>query len=236
VLLVVGGFSFYLLLPSLLAVFGQWRSLLHLQWPFALLTLVCETAAYVCIWELDRIALRTKAWFPVIAAQLSGNAAGRVVPGGGVTATAFATSMLGRAGVEEGEAAAAFATASFLQIGTTLALPVLALPAIIGGAPVNHSLATAATLGAVLFALLLAAGALVFTTDEPIELFGRVVQWSCVGSEHDLVRLLVAPMSELASLADDKETALRQHTNRRGVVARSASVKRTGCLELQELL
>src|SRR5207249_12303674 len=36
---------------------------------------------------------------------------------------------------------------------------------------------------------------------------------SYVESEHDLVRFLVAPMSELAPLAHDKETALRQHTN-----------------------
>ena len=176
-LLVVGGVSFYLLLPSLLSVFGQWRSLSHLDWPFAVLTLVCETAAFACVWELDRIALHTKAWFPVITAQLSANAVGRVVPGGGVTSTAFATSMLRRSGVDTGQAAAVFATASYLQIGTTLALPLLALPAIIGGAPVNHSLATAATLGAVLFALLVAAGAVAFTTDEPIELFGRGLQW-----------------------------------------------------------
>src|SRR5438094_9111233 len=43
-------------------------------------------------------------------------------------------------------------------------------------------------------------------------------------------------MSEPTPLAYDKETAFRQHTNRRGVVARSASVKRTGLLHLQELL
>src|SRR5918995_5902669 len=59
---------------------------------------------------------------------------------------------------------------------------------------------------------------------------------SCVESEHDLVRFLAAPMGETAPLAHDQETALRQHTNRRGVVARSASVKRTGCLQPQELL
>ena len=51
---------------------------------------------------------------------------------------------------------------------------------------------------------------------------------SCIESEHELVRFLVAPMSEPAPLAHDQETALRQHTNRRGVVARSVSVKRTG--------
>jgi hypothetical protein len=48
---------------------------------------------------------------------------------------------------------------------------------------------------------------------------------SSIESEHDLVRFLVAPMSE-APLPHDKETALRQHTNRRGVVARGVSVKR----------
>ena len=175
--LLAGGIAIYLLLPSLLSVFGQWRSLSHLDWPFALLTVACEITAYVCVWQLDRIALRTKEWFPVIAAQLSANTAGRVLPGGGATATAVASSMLGRAGFEPGEAAAALAASTFLQLGTTLALPVVVLPAVIGGAPVDHSLGTAATLGAVLFALLLAAGAVVFTTDEPVELAGRALQW-----------------------------------------------------------
>src|SRR5436853_1451214 len=59
---------------------------------------------------------------------------------------------------------------------------------------------------------------------------------SGIESEDDLVRFLVAPISEPAALAHDHETALLQHANRRGVVARSASVKRTGCLQLQELL
>src|SRR6266566_1171939 len=82
-LLAVAGVSLYLLLPSLLAVFASWGSLSHLDWTFAVLVLVCEVASYVCLWELDRIALRTRAWFPVVAAQLSGNAVGRILPGGG---------------------------------------------------------------------------------------------------------------------------------------------------------
>jgi threonine/homoserine/homoserine lactone efflux protein len=45
VLLVLAGASLYLLLPSLLAVFGSWRSLSHLDWPFAVLVLVCEVAS-----------------------------------------------------------------------------------------------------------------------------------------------------------------------------------------------
>jgi uncharacterized protein (TIRG00374 family) len=177
VLLLLAGASLYLLLPSLLAVFGSWRSLRHLDWPFAVLVLGCEVASYVCLWQLERIALRTKGWFPVATAQLSGNLAGRILPGGGATAAALSASMLRDAGVETGDALAAFGASTTLQLATTAALPLLALPAMLGGAPVNHSLAAAAYLGAALFALLLVAGATVMRTDRPLELAGNAVEW-----------------------------------------------------------
>jgi uncharacterized protein (TIRG00374 family) len=177
VLLVLGGVGIYLLLPSLLSVFGSWRSLEHLDWPFAILAVACESASFVCLWKVDQIALRSNAWFPVAAAQLSGNAAGHVLPGGGATATAVSATMLRRAGFDTGQAAAAFGASSALQLATTLALPVLALPVILGGTPVDHSLAVAAYLGAALFVLLIGAGAIAFTTDRPLELAGRAVQW-----------------------------------------------------------
>jgi hypothetical protein len=60
--------------------------------------------------------------------------------------------------------AAAFGASTGLQIATTLALPVLALPAIIGGAPVDHSLATGAYLGLGVLVLLFAAGVAAFAT------------------------------------------------------------------------
>jgi uncharacterized protein (TIRG00374 family) len=164
-------------LPSLLAVASSWRALEHVEWPFALLALVCEAASFVSLWELDRIALRTRAWFPVAAAQLSGNVAGRILPGGGATATAFSVSMLRRAGIDTGEATAAFGTSTLLQISTTLALPILALPAILAGAPVSHNLATAAYLGIAVLAALLALAAVAFLFDEPLELAGRAAQW-----------------------------------------------------------
>jgi hypothetical protein len=104
--LVVGGVGSCLLLPSLLSVFGVWRSLAHLDWPFAVLVLACEVASFVCLWELDRITLRMHPWLPMIAAQLTGNAMGRIFPGGGATATAVWASMLRQAGLVTGEAAA----------------------------------------------------------------------------------------------------------------------------------
>jgi hypothetical protein len=171
---VLGGVSLYLVLPSLLAVFGSWRSLSHLEWPFAILALACEGAAFACLWELDRIALHTSAWFPVATAQLSGNAAGRLLPGGGATATAVSATMLRRVGIDTGEAAAAFGASSALQVGTTLALPILALPAILGGAAINHDLAAAAYLGIVVLVLLVAGTVAAFASDRPLELVGRL--------------------------------------------------------------
>ncbi len=176
-LLAVAGASLYLFLPSLTAVFSSWRSLTHLDWYFAVLVIACEIASFFWLWQLDRIALHTRAWFPVATAQLSGNAVGRIVPGGGATATAFTASMLRRAGVDTGEAAAAFGASTGLQLATTLALPVLALPAIIAGAPVSRSLATAAYLGIGLLVVLLAAGAAAFLTDAPLKVAGRAIQW-----------------------------------------------------------
>ena len=176
-LLVATGISLYVFLPSLLAVASSWRALEHVEWPFALLVLVCEAASFVCLWELDRIALRTRAWFPVAASQLSGNVAGRILPGGGATATAFSVSMLRRAGINTGEATAALGTSTLLQVATALALPILALPAVLGGAPVSHDLAAAAYLGIAVLAALLAAAQAAFLFDEPLELVGRATQW-----------------------------------------------------------
>jgi uncharacterized protein (TIRG00374 family) len=178
VVVLVTGVSVYLLLPSLLAVFGSWRSLSELTWYWVALALLSEAASFVCFWELNRITLHEKSWFVVACTQLSGNAVARIVPGGGATASAFSINTLRRAGLEVGQAAAATAASSSLQIGTALALPLLALPAIVGGAPVNRSLATSAYLGAIVLALLLGAGALTFAFDRPLEEVGRTIQWA----------------------------------------------------------
>ena len=177
VLVGIAGVSLYLLLPSLLAVFAAWRSLSHLDWRFAALVVGFEAASIVCLWQLDRIALHVRAWFPVATAQLSGNAVGRILPGGGAVSTAFSASMLRRAGIDTGDAAAAFAASTGLQVATRLALPVLALPAIVGGAPISHSLVTAAYLGLGVLVLLVAAGVAAFVADAPLELTGRGLQW-----------------------------------------------------------
>ena len=174
-LLAVAAVALYLLLPSLVSVFSSWRSLEHLDWPFAALVLVFEFASSVCLWEVDRIALGFDGWFAVACAQLAGNAIGRVVPG---SATPSTVVMLRKAGFDGGDAAAALTASTGLQIATALALPVLAVPAILGGAPVARGLETAAYIGVAVVVLLLAAGALLFTYDAPLVWVGRFVQSS----------------------------------------------------------
>ena len=79
-----------------------------------MVALACEVASLACVWQLLRIALRTRGWFMVITTQLSSNAVARVGPGGGLTATAFATSMLRSAGFRTNQAAAGLTAAGGL--------------------------------------------------------------------------------------------------------------------------
>jgi uncharacterized protein (TIRG00374 family) len=173
----VAGVSLYLLLPSLVAVFSSWRSLSDLSWYWTAAALLAEGVSFVSLWQLDRISLKTKAWFPVATAQLSGNAVGRVVPGGGATATAFTVRLLRKAGFDTGDATAGITAATLLQTATSLALPLVALPAVLGGAPVPRSLAASAYLGAAVVLLLLVGGAVAFTTDKPLLRIGRALEW-----------------------------------------------------------
>src|SRR4029450_9486756 len=71
-LLLVGGGWLYLLLPTLVSVFSSWRSLLHLEWGFAVLVFACEAASYVCLWQVGRVAPATRARFAIAPRQMRG--------------------------------------------------------------------------------------------------------------------------------------------------------------------
>ena len=135
--------------------------------------LLVEAASFVCIWELQRIALQTKSWYGRDTSQLAGNALGRVIPGGMAASGTLQYQMLIRAGLPSGRIASALASVSVLTFGTVLALPLLSLPAIIGGTPRGQGLAQAAYLGAGLFVLVLIGGILVFVWDRPLRVVGR---------------------------------------------------------------
>ena len=151
--LIISAVSLYLLMPSLLDVFTSWRELFDLRPEWIVAALLFEAACFVCIWELQRIALRTRSWFTVACSQLAGNAFGRVVPGGAAPAAALQYRMLVRAGVPARSVASGLTATTLLNFGLLLALPVLSLPSIFGGTPVDRGLAQTAYLGGGVFVL-----------------------------------------------------------------------------------
>jgi uncharacterized protein (TIRG00374 family) len=175
-LLAVTGVSLYLLAPALLEVFGAFDELddFNPLWYVAMLAL--QLGSYGCMWGVQKLSLRTKHMGPVVTSQLASNAFGRVVPGGVAAAGAMQYAMLTRAGVPASAAASGMTASSLLVFGILLALPLLALPAMLFGAPVDPGLGRAAIVGGVVFLALIGAGAAAIVFDRPLLLAGRAAQ------------------------------------------------------------
>ena len=176
-LLVVTAVSLYLLFPSLLEVFASWQRLLDLSPVWVGLMVVFEAGSFFCVWALQRVAMRAGDWRAVAESQLAGNAFGRIVPGGMATAGALQYQMLTRAGIQSTAVASGLASSSVILFATLLALPILAVPAMLGGTPVDHSLEQAVWVGAIAFVLVVAAGFVFFRFDRPLELVAIAVEW-----------------------------------------------------------
>ncbi len=175
-MVVVGGITIYLVFPSLAAVFDSFPKLTSLDPVWFSIALVLQVAHFACTIALQRIALRTKAWFPVATSQLSGNAISLIVPGGAAFGAATQFRMLAAAGSDPATSVAGLTAFSLLGIGGLLALPIFVLPAIVAGTPIANGLLHAALLGIVAFVLFAGFGALVLTLDPALRWAGRVVQ------------------------------------------------------------
>ena len=176
VLLAITAVSLYLFAPALLEVFGAFDELGEISPLWFPVMLALQIGSYACMWGIQRLAVRADHWGPVITSQLAANSFGRVVPGGVAAAGAVQYAMLVRAGVPAGAAASGMTASSLLLFGTLLALPLLTLPAILGGVAVNPHLTRAALAGAVLFVFMVAAGVACVVWDRPLILVGRATQ------------------------------------------------------------
>ena len=176
VMVVVGGVAIYLVFPSLTEVFDSFPKLTSLDPIWFTFAVLLQVAHFACTIALQRIALRTKAWFSVTTSQLSGNAISLIVPGGAAFGAATQFRMLAAAGNDPATAVAGLTAFSLLGIGGLLALPIFVLPAIIAGTPIQDGLLHAALLGLAAFVLFAGFGALVLTLDGPLRWAGRVVQ------------------------------------------------------------
>ena len=149
----VAGAALYLVLPKLIAVLGAWPRLSTLNPAWFMVRLAAELASFICNFALQRLALRTKAWFPVVTAGLTGNSVTNSLPGGSAAGAAVQFHMLTTAGFDTDTAVGGLTTFSLLEVGGLLALPIFALPTIVADASVSRGLVHTALLGIAAFVL-----------------------------------------------------------------------------------
>jgi uncharacterized protein (TIRG00374 family) len=138
--------------------------------------LVAESISFACAFALQRLFLRTRGWFAVVCAGIVGNSVTDVLPAGDAFGAGVQFEMLKKAGVDADSATGGLTAASMLGVGALLALPIFALPAILGGSPVSPGLQRTALVGLLGFVVFAACGFIVLATDRPLALFGRAAE------------------------------------------------------------
>jgi len=176
VVVAVAGLVIYLLLPKLTRVLASWPRLAGLAPAWMVLALAAEVASFACYFGLQRLALRTSAWFAVVTAGLTGNAVSGILPGGSAAGAGLQFEMLSAAGLDPDSTVSGLAAISLINVAALLALPLLALPAMLAGIPVRPGLVHTALVGIGGFVLLAVAGAVVLQADWPLRGLGRAVQ------------------------------------------------------------
>src|SRR6201986_234610 len=172
-MLLLGLVSLYLLAPKIISVLASWPQLKTLRPGWFALAVFFEALSYVSLWVMQRVALRTTSLFAVGTTHLASGAIGSVVPGGAATAGAVAYRMLTKAGVRSDDVASGLAASSIATTAVTLAMPLLALPAIIGGVVAPRGLVETAYVGIGGFVAVAILSAVGFGWDRPLLIVGR---------------------------------------------------------------
>jgi uncharacterized protein (TIRG00374 family) len=203
--------AIYIVMPSLIAVFGAWPRLSTLNPIWFTAALAAEVVSFTCNFALQRLALRTRGWFAVVTAGLTGNAVTDSLPGGDAVGAAIQFRMLTAAGLDTDTAVGGLTAFSLLGVGGLLALPLFVLPAILAGAPVSRGLVHTALLGLAGFVLYAIFGVIVLRTERPLAAVGRAAQsvWNRVTRGRrppvtDLDQRLLAERDTIRSVLGEK--------------------------------
>src|SRR5438552_1868825 len=135
-----------------------------------------EVASFLSIWTLIGLCLRSRRYFLIGTSQLAGNSISRVLPVGNAVGVALQYRVLVAGGMDPTRIATGLTAVSLINVATVFALPLLSVPAILGGVAVDRGLARAAWLGVGAFILLIAGGAALLLADRPIVWAARVFQ------------------------------------------------------------
>src|ERR1700757_1257897 len=127
----VAGIAIYLVFPAITEVFASWPRLSTLNPWWITAAIAAEIAHFACTFGLQRMALRTRAWFPVVTSSLAGNAISLIMPGGAPVGAAVQFRMLAASGNDMSSTVGGLVAFSLLGTGSLLALPFFALPVIL---------------------------------------------------------------------------------------------------------
>ena len=117
VVVAIAGIAIYLVFPSITEVLASWPRLSTLQPVWFAAAVVFEIGHFTCTFGLQRLALRTKAWFPVVTSQLASNAVSLIMPGGAPVGAAVQFRMLATSGQDMGSTVGGLAAFSLLGVG-----------------------------------------------------------------------------------------------------------------------
>ena len=230
--LAVTGVGLYVVAPSLLTMLGSWPRLeeVAVRWFFALAVL--ELCSFAALWWLARIALAPHpddaggtggtvtsplGWGTAATAQLAGNAASKVVPGGAATGGLVQAKVLISAGQPATSVASGLTAVNLLSAAVLLLLPVLTIPALIIGPPPARQLQLGLLVSLILAVVIVAVGVTALTWPGVVALVGRGV-----GRLVHVVRRTVTPAGVADGLLAQREriaTAFDKHWWRAAVAA-----------------
>jgi uncharacterized protein (TIRG00374 family) len=173
--LTVTAVSIYLVIPSIVEVFGSWPELERLRSGSLILMTIAMLLSLGCFWVLYGLCLRSTDWTLMATSQLASSAIARIVPGGAATATAVHYRLLNDAGIPTRTSATGLAVATILNFAVLFSLPVFAIPAILFGPPIAPLLLRAAVAAIIGFVAAALGGGLFFFWDRPLVWLGRSV-------------------------------------------------------------
>ncbi|WP_371406353.1 flippase-like domain-containing protein [Kribbella sp. NBC_00662] len=182
--LAITGVGLYIVAPSILSLFGAWPRLADVNpWWFPVLV-VLEGCSFAALWWLARLALAHHAgseeprpvlagWGTIATAQLAGNAAGKVLPGGAATGGVLQARLLIRAGQPAAVVASALTAIGLITTGVLLLLPVLSVPAVLIGPPPARQLEVGLLISLIMAIVIVGLGLAALTWPRFVVLVGR---------------------------------------------------------------
>ncbi|MFC6157740.1 lysylphosphatidylglycerol synthase transmembrane domain-containing protein [Kribbella jiaozuonensis] len=226
--LAITGVGLYIVAPSILSLFGAWPRLADVNpWWFPVLV-VLEACSFAGLWWLARLSLDQHTddqviagWGTIATAQLAGNAASKVLPGGAATGSVLQARLLIQAGQPAAVVASALTAIGLITTGVLLLLPVLTVPAVLIGPPPARQLELGLLISLIMAVLIVGLGLAALTWPRFVVVVGR-------GAGHviHLVKRSVTADSCAAQLVTQRERVAAAFEGRWWSAALAAAANR----------